>query len=122
MDKHKILYVDDEPANLLLFEVNLENKYHVLTAESGSDGLEILSGHRDVIAVISDMKMPGMDGIEFLTKLKMDFPGMKCFIFTGYGVTPEIQQALNNNLILRCLNKPMDMREIAKIVVEAIES
>jgi DNA-binding NtrC family response regulator len=68
------------------------------------------------------MKMPGMNGIEFISSLKQNFPEMKCFIYTGYGVTPEIQQALDKGLILKCLNKPMEMRDIAAIVIEALEN
>ena len=55
MEKRKILYVDDEEINLLLFEANLEKKYTVLTAEDGISALEILSENKDIEIVISDM-------------------------------------------------------------------
>ena len=122
MEKLKILYVDDEPSNLYLFDIILNGKYQVLTAECGKDGLEVLAGHPDISVVVSDMKMPGMDGIEFIRALKELHPHMRCFILTGYEITPEIEQAMKTGLILQHLSKPMNMNEIASIIDEAINA
>ncbi|HCX99748.1 MAG TPA: two-component system response regulator, partial [Bacteroidales bacterium] len=63
--KISVLYVDDEPINLRLFELNFKNAFNVTTALSGFDGLEILKNNPDIPVVVSDMRMPKMDGIEF---------------------------------------------------------
>jgi response regulator RpfG family c-di-GMP phosphodiesterase len=122
MEKHKILYVDDEPTNLLLFEINLKKRFHVLTAESGKDGLEILQSHPDTALVVSDMKMPGMNGLEFIQALKEVYPDKKCFILTGYEINSEMQNALNSGLILKCLRKPMNMKDLASMMEKSIEA
>ena len=62
-----ILYVDDEDVNLFLFEKTFESYYTVITAKSGDEGLKKIEEHqKDIAVVISDMRMPGMNGIEFI--------------------------------------------------------
>jgi CheY-like chemotaxis protein len=69
----KILYVDDEHINLELFKINFRNDYQVLTADSAQKGLELISSDA-VNVVISDLKMPGMNGIEFIERIKQNPP------------------------------------------------
>jgi len=66
-EHHTILYVDDEPINLELFEMNFQKRFNVLKALSGAEGLKILESKADISFVVSDMKMPGMSGLEFIT-------------------------------------------------------
>jgi YesN/AraC family two-component response regulator len=79
-----LLYVDDEPLNLMLFEINFKKKFIVKTAMSGESGLVILNREPAIQVVITDMKMPGMNGIEFIIKAKEHFPEIVFFILTGY--------------------------------------
>ena len=115
-----ILYVDDEPINLMLMEVNLKKFYHVITAESGSEGLEKLRSKNEVSVVISDMKMPGMNGIEFIQAARKDFPNIAYFILTGYDINTEISEALKNKLIYRYFRKPFNINEIKQAVKEVV--
>ncbi len=121
-DKPKILYVDDEEINLLLFEVNFKEKYHVLTALDGFEGLGALDEHSDTRIIISDMKMPGMNGIEFIKKAKEKYPDKKFYILTGFQITDEIQEALNTGLIIEYFSKPFQTERMHKIIAEAINS
>ena len=70
----KILYVDDEIINLQLFEINFSKNYNVIIADNGFSGLEILENNPDISVVISDMKMPNMNGLEFIKKAKSSNP------------------------------------------------
>ena len=115
-----ILYVDDEPLNLMLFKANFKNKFNILTAESGLQGLEQLKSNPETVVVISDMKMPGMNGIEFIRIAKMDFPNVSFFILTGFDITDEISEALNENLIHKYFRKPFNLKEIEDAINEAI--
>jgi two-component system, response regulator, stage 0 sporulation protein F len=119
-DKTTMLYVDDEPLNLMLFEANFKRNYNVITAESGYEGLEKLRSNREIEVVISDMKMPGMDGIEFITEARRDYPKIIYFILTGYDITHEIADALNNKLIRKYFRKPFNMKEIDGSIQEAM--
>lgn len=120
MDKPVILYVDDEIINLKLLEANLERKYQVLLAQSGAHGLEMLESRNDVQVVISDMKMPGMSGLEFILKAREKFQTPFYYLMTGFDISNEIQAALASSQIVTCFCKPVSMgvidEEIKKVV------
>ena len=118
--KVKILYVDDEPVNLMLFEINFSKDYIILTAENGFSGLEKLDTNPETLIIISDMKMPNMNGIEFIKKAKEKYPDKKFYILTGYEITNEIQDALESGLILKYFNKPFNIKEIDSEIKNAI--
>lgn len=118
--KPKILYVDDEKINLQLFVVNLEEKYNVLTAEGPQSGLQILEEHPDIKVVFSDMRMPSMNGVQFITLAKEKYPEIIFFILTGYDITEEIQNAIDKGLILKYISKPADMNKIAAEIENVI--
>jgi two-component system, response regulator, stage 0 sporulation protein F len=120
-NKQKIVYVDDEDMNRQLFRLLFDKKYEVITAESGVIALTLLERHQDTTAVISDMKMPNMSGIEFIQKAKIRFPYIKFFILTGYDDTTEIQEALNTNLILNKFGKPFNFNEIDYAIKMAVK-
>ena len=69
-----ILYVDDEEQNLISFKATFRRDYTVHTALSGTDGMEIMHKH-PINIVITDQRMPGMTGIQFLEKILPVFPG-----------------------------------------------
>lgn len=115
-----ILYVDDEPINIMLFELNFKRNYNVITATSGHEGLEKLHSNIGIKAVISDMKMPSMNGVEFITKAKNNFPNISYFILTGYDVNEVILNALNTKLIVKYFRKPFNTNEIELSIKEVI--
>ncbi len=115
-----ILYVDDESINLLLFQAILGSKYNIVTAESGDDGLRQLTAYPDTVGVISDMRMPGMNGLEFINMAKTKFPDIFYFILTGYDITPAISNALEEGLIHKYFRKPLNHVEIENAIEEAI--
>ena len=117
----KILYVDDEPINLQLFKIQLGKKYNIITAESGPKALDMLNNNRDVCAVISDMNMPKMNGLEFIHLAKDRFPSIEFFILTGYEITLEIQDALDTGLIIKYLKKPFNIPEIDLSLAKVIK-
>ena len=120
-EKIKILYVDDEEVNIFLFKVNFSKTFELLTADSGVKGLEVLDEYQDVKVVISDMKMPIMNGIEFIKKTKSKNDSLKFFLLTGFDIIDEIQDALNTNLILKYFKKPFNKVEIESSINEAIK-
>lgn len=119
-EKITILYVDDEPINLMIFSINFKNKFNVITALSGEEGLEKLAEESSISVVISDMKMPRMNGIEFIRTAKADFPNVIFFILTGYDITSEIAHALNEKLINHYFSKPFNVNEIEKAINDSI--
>jgi response regulator RpfG family c-di-GMP phosphodiesterase len=110
--KLNILFVDDEQLNLEIFKLNFSNTYNVFTATNGEQGLEILSKIPGILIVISDMRMPKMNGIEFIKKAKTSFPNIKYFILTGFELTSEIEYAIYSGLVKAYFKKPFNMEEI----------
>ncbi len=120
-EKTPLLYVDDEPINLKIFELTFSNRFQVVTALSGFEGLAVLEQDPNFKVVISDMRMPKMDGLEFIAKAKEMFPNIVFFILTGYEITDEISDALNKGLINKYFRKPFDIKEIETSVDDAIK-
>lgn len=119
-NKPKILYVDDEQINLLLFQANFKELYNVITAIHGFKGLEVLDNHPETQIIISDMKMPEMNGIEFIKKAKAKYPDKKFYILTGFEITEEIRAALDSGLIIEYFRKPFETEKMHQIIAGAL--
>ncbi|EOQ98184.1 response regulator receiver domain protein [Leptospira wolbachii serovar Codice str. CDC] len=111
--KQKLLYVDDEILNLYLFREYFRNEYEVIVAQSGQEAIEELSENKDVQFVISDMRMPKMNGLEFITKAQEIRPNITYCILTGYDLTPDIEKAIGEKKVARYFSKPFDPTEIS---------
>lgn len=120
-DLKNLLYVDDEAMNLFLFENLLSGNFNITTANTPDKGLEILKKNDSFDIVISDMKMPGMNGIEFINKAKEFYKQCPYMILSGYGKIPEIEEALDTNLICEYLQKPFDVNGITRSINQEIE-
>ena len=116
---YKILYVDDEPINLMLFESMFDKTYTVFTAESAVEGLNMLTDNNFQV-VISDMKMPVMNGIEFIEEAKQNYPGIVYYILTGYHITQDIKSAIDKKLIKKYFQKPFNKEEIDKAIAQDV--
>ncbi|MBW1803249.1 MAG: response regulator [Deltaproteobacteria bacterium] len=81
-----VMLVDDEVAFLETMTKRLDKRdIRVITATSGKEALETLSGNRNLDVVILDVKMPGLDGIETLKEMKKDYPLTEVIMLTGHG-------------------------------------
>jgi CheY-like chemotaxis protein len=112
-DKKTILYVDDETLNLRVFSISFGDRYNIVTAKDGYSALEQIESNPEIDAVISDMKMPKMNGIEFINearKFRADPPPY--FILTGFSINDEIEQALEQGAIRNYFQKPMNRTQI----------
>lgn len=115
-----ILYVDDEEINIFLFERPFNEFYTVVTASSGEEGLKALEKHsEDIIVVISDMRMPGMDGITFIKKAREKYKYIAYYILTAFPHNEEIDAALEENIINESFTKPFDIEKIKNVVDKA---
>lgn len=121
-NKPKILYVDDEEMNITVFQLTFSKVFEVLTAESGAKGMEILNSDPEIKFVISDMRMPAMNGLEFIRKIKNVCAHIPCSILSGYQESPEILEALNNGEIVDYLLKPFNKGAIEQLVLKHVNS
>jgi response regulator RpfG family c-di-GMP phosphodiesterase len=118
--KYKILIVDDEPANLRMLERLFRADHVVITASSGPEALELLN-HHGVELIISDQRMPGMTGIEFLKQAAQMRPQTVRIILTGYTDVNDLVEAINSGVIYRYITKPWVNSDLQHVVHRGIE-
>lgn len=107
----KILVIDDEKPTLSMFKLFLgAYGYEVLTAESGEEGLEVFQAERPPI-VLTDIKMPGMDGLQVLKRIKEIDPLAEVIVITGHGDMDIAIKALNLNAT-DFINKPIQKTDL----------
>jgi len=107
-----VLYVDDEPENLRIFELTFRREFAILTASNGERALELINT-QPVALVLSDHRMPGMTGIELLARVNQLDPKTVRFLVTAYGDAETLSSAINDGSIYRFIPKPWtpeDMR------------
>tara|TARA_Y100001949_G_C15904300_1_gene294008 strand:+ start:406 stop:771 length:366 start_codon:yes stop_codon:yes gene_type:complete len=109
MKKPKILFVDDELITLKSFELYFKNIFDVFTASNGSKALTLLQAHKDMDALITDFKMPEVNGLQLIKQAKSNHSGLVCFLVTGYTNTPEIREALSDKIVAETITKPFDL-------------
>ena len=116
----KILYVDDEIINLELFQLTFMNELDVITATSASEGLDILDTHPDIRVIISDLKMPEINGLDFIKKIKSRSQEKVCMLLTGFMESEIMMEGFNKELIYRYLMKPWKREELMDAIQKAI--
>jgi len=117
---HKILFVDDEPNILSSYQRTMRKYFNIITAQSGFDGLKIIEESSPIAVVISDMKMPEMDGIEFLSKVKDKSPDSVRIMLTGFADIDSAIRVVNESNIFRFLTKPCDPTFLIKAIKDGI--
>lgn len=119
--RSRILCVDDEPNVLESLALNLNRRYDVDTATSGAAALELLQSGRSFAVIVSDMRMPGMDGATFLRHARACAPDVVRLLLTGHADLASVASAVNEGRIFRYLTKPCAPSELANAVEAAVE-
>ena len=120
-EKVRILFVDDV-ANLLQgVSRQLRNHYDIYTATSGYEGLDILKNDGPFPVVVSDMKMPNMNGAEFLIRVSEMSPETVTMLLTGHGDFEDTIRAVNKGHIFRLIQKPCCTGMLIRNLEDAIE-
>ena len=118
---HPILYVDDEEDNLIVFNSTFRRYYDVHLAASGKKGIEVMKKHK-IHMVITDQRMPGMTGIQFLEEIIPDFSDCIRMIITGFSDIEAIIQAINTGRVYRYITKPWDKQELKINIDKGLET
>ncbi|MEQ9466889.1 MAG: response regulator [Ekhidna sp.] len=119
--KKTILFVDDELINLFVLEKRFEAEYNVLTAESGEDALKRIEENKETIdAIISDLKMAEMDGLQLIDRVKPDIVDVPCFLLTGYDYNDQINAAISSKKVDFLFKKPFDYNLIDSKLKETL--
>jgi len=115
-----LLLVDDDPGLLKLLGMRLVSEgYSVVTAESGQEGLKVLSREK-IDLVISDLRMDEMDGLQLFAEIQKQQPGMPVIILTAHGSIPDAVAATQQG-VFSFLTKPVDKDALYKAIDSALE-
>lgn len=117
----RIVCVDDEPRILKGLQRRLARHYEVATAESGAEALELLRAGEEFQVIVSDMRMPGMTGAEFLAKARQEFPDTVRILLTGQSDLNDAIAAVNQGSIFRFLSKPCPPEVLMPALADATE-
>ncbi len=118
----KLLVVDDEE-NILraISRLLMDEDLDVLTATSGEEALRILGSNRDVGVIVSDQRMPGLTGVDFLEKARRIAPDTIRIMLTGYADVNAAVDAINRGGAYRYVAKPWKDEELVQIIREAAQ-
>ena len=121
-EKHTILIVDDEVNNLQLLRRTLRHDYNIITASNGKEALEIVEGKGDEIAlIVSDQKMPEMEGTEFLKRVAGEYPDIVKILLTGHLDVDAIVDSINDCHLYQYIVKPFDPEELKMTIDSGIK-
>lgn len=118
--RHTLLVVDDEPDVVKSVRDLLRLDYNVLTATSAAEGLKLME-QEEVHIVMTDQRMPGTTGVEFLRNIRGEYPEAVRLLFTGYADIRAVIDAINAGAVYRYITKPWDPDELQTIIREAGE-
>ncbi len=124
MEKNKlgrVLFVDDEPNLLDAMRRKLRRKFDVATAEKGAAGLVTARMEGPFAVVVSDLRMPGMDGIAFLSRIREMAPDTVRMLLSGNADLESATEAVNKGSIFRLLQKPCPDGELIAAVEAGVE-
>ena len=119
-ERPRLLFVDDEPRVLNAMRAVFKSGYDVTLAEGAAQALEQMKlGHFDVI--VSDQRMPGMSGVEFLRLVRKLSPTSVRILLTGYSDAEAVVAAVNEVEVDRFMKKPWDNATLKRMVNEAVD-
>lgn len=117
----KVLYVDDEPGNLLTFELTLQKWYDIIVVKNPLDVISIIE-QNDIGVLITDQRMPQMSGLELSALVAKRFSWLSIILLTAYDDSDMLIAAVNQGSISRYMQKPWNLAELRQNLENAIEA
>ncbi|NJN01735.1 MAG: SpoIIE family protein phosphatase [Leptolyngbyaceae cyanobacterium RM1_1_2] len=118
----KLLVVDDEPDNLDLLYRTFRRDFRVFKADNGLSALQMLSQEGEMAIIISDQRMPRMNGTEFLSRTVERFPDTIRIVLTGYTDVEDLVEAINSGQVFKYITKPWNPDQLKSVVLQAAET
>lgn len=119
--QYAVLFVDDEPHNLVTFRYAMDDQFNVLTAGSADEALRILESDENVVVLVADQRMPKTSGVELCARAKVLRPDVVRMIATAYADIHEAIEAINHGHVVRYIVKPWRNEELAIVLETAID-
>lgn len=117
----RILIVDDEPdATATLSKFLISRGYETATASNGAEALEFVRSEAYDL-VMTDLRMPGMDGADFLARIRFERPGLPVVVMTGHTTLENNRRLWKRAGVAEVLHKPLNLREISHILEALVD-
>lgn len=120
--KLRLMVVDDESDNLDLLYRTFRREFQVFKAESALKALQILDEEGEMGVIISDQRMPKMNGTEFLSRAAEQYPDTIRILLTGYTDVEDLVDAINAGKVFKYITKPWNPEELKRVVEQAAET
>ena len=117
----EVLLVDDDVNVLQGYQRTLRRQFKIETVDSGAAALTLLTGGREFAVIVSDMRMPGMDGLQLLRAVKTRSQDTVRIMVTGNSDQQTAVAAINEGDVYRFLTKPCDPEVLVKTLQDGIE-
>jgi YesN/AraC family two-component response regulator len=117
-EKKKLIYIDDEEFNLLLFQLSFQDQYEIITTASAVEGIDIIKKEK-IKVVITDYKMPEMTGMELISQVIVFQPETIFIMLSAY---LEKEVVTDKTKIFKYILKPYKQSEMLKYIAEAFTS
>lgn len=121
MTANKILLVDDQPRTLEVFRLSVENDFDIELVDTAAKAWQLLNSSSEFAVVISDMHMPVVDGVQFLTTVRNRFPTITRIIMTADSDQEIAAKAVNDGQVFRFLQKPFSTAELRNVMQLGLE-
>lgn len=121
-NKLKLMVVDDEPDNLDLLYRTFRREFQVFKADGALKALELLDTEGEMAVIISDQRMPVMNGTEFLSKTVDRFPDTIRILLTGYTDVEDLVEAINSGKVFKYITKPWNPENLKAVVQQASDT
>ena len=115
-----VLYVDDERANRIVFEQSLKAEFRIQTVSDAKTALDVLA-NEPVAVLVTDIRMPEVDGLELLRIAKESYPTTLRMVITAFSDVDPILRAINEGLVARYIVKPWHREELIQVLRWATE-
>jgi two-component system, sensor histidine kinase and response regulator len=119
--KVKVLYIDDEPNNLISFKASFRLHFQIFTATKAQEAVMHLLEHQDIKIIFCDQRMPEITGVDLLEQLKSLFPLPVRIMITGYADIDAVIGAINKGSIFQYIKKPWKEEEVLQVIEEALK-
>lgn len=114
--KKELLYIDDEEISLRMFQMAFRKKFKVHITSDYKEALKLLEKKPNISVVLSDFKMPEINGIEFLEMVKSNFPSIYRVILSGISNKEEILAAKEKEICQAAVSKPFDKLSLQELI------
>lgn len=118
---YKVLIVDDDARILAAYKRQLRKQFHIDTAQGGVQGLEAVADRGPYTVIISDLRMPGMDGFQFLSRVREIAPNSIRMMLTGYADLHTAMKIINEDKIFQLLTKSCAPNVLAEAITSGIK-